>query len=388
MKKDAGTRLSISSMPYGRSPEVDEALGWWVVQYIVTPEDRGKGGKIDMERKLWLQRPRQTVSAAIMAGPGAEDHLHACLGSLIHVVDELVIADCGLSDEALRIVEQFRWGTLDGKPKRWLQAIKVIPGGDPRTDGFESPRNRALEHCTQDWVLWLDTDEWLLQPFAVNKFLRPNVFNGYSIRQHHFSVDANFGADLPVRLFRNDGRMRWYGMIHEHPEAGLNQGPGIVVVLPDVHIPHVGYLIESGRRVKFGRNLPLLEADIKKYPDRKLQKHFIMRDKMLMVGYELRQNGHRVTDGIKQVCNEVVAIYREHFLGQGHFTNVDPIEYYSQANAVLAQGFDSHFSIVVDKVNAKPNGGTQVRFATEEDMVVEITRRARDAAAPLATKYW
>lgn len=391
--KGRSSQLSISSMPFGHSPETDEALGWWVVQYEVHPDGRGKVGAIDMDRKLAIQRPRQTVSATIMAGgETAEETLHWCLKSLAHVADELIIADCGLSEESHRIIDQYRWVPLDGKPHAYLLDIRIIPGGDPKVDGFEAPRNKALSEARGDWVLWLDTDEKLLQPDKVAKYLRPNGFDGYSIKQHHFSVDANFGADLPVRLFRNPLKtgsgMRFIGMIHEHPEKGLNMGPGAVTVLPDVHIPHVGYLIESGRQKKFGRNLPMLEADMAKYPERLLQKHFIMRDKMLLVGNELRNNGSRVTPQIRKACDEVVELYRKHFLGKGHFTNVDPIEYYSQANAVLAQGFDSAFSINVDKVDAHLNGTTKARFASVDDFVAEITNRARDAAAPMATRYW
>lgn len=391
--KGAAAKSSISSMPYGHSPETDEALGWWVIQYVVTEDGRGKVGKIDFERKIAFARPRQTVSAILMlGGPHVDETLHWCLKSLTHVADEVIIADCGLSAEAHRIIDQYRWKPLDGQPHNYLLSIKVIPGGDPKRDGFETPRNKALAEATQDWVLWIDADEKLLQPEKLAKYLRPNAFDGYSIKQHHFSVDANFGADLPVRLFRNPlvtgSGMRFIGMIHEHPEKALNQGPGMVTVLPDVHIPHVGYLIESGRQVKFGRNLPLLEEDIKKYPERLLQKHFIMRDKMLLVGYELRQNGNRVTPTIQQNCREVVELYRKHFLGKGHFTNVDPIEYYSQANAILGQGFDAVISISVDKVDAKPNGSTKARFATQEDFVADVTNRARDAAAPMETRYW
>ena len=388
--KGPSSRLSISSMPYGHSPETDEALGWWVAQYIVTDEGRGKVGTIDFDRKLALQRPRQTVSAAIMAGPGCEETLHWCLRSMVHLVDELVIADCGMSPEAHRILQGYVWQGLDGvEKKNYFLGIKVIPGGDPKTEGFETPRNRALAQCTQDWICWIDTDEKLLQPDKAHKYLRPNCFDGYSIHQHHFSVDANFGADLPVRLFRNRRGMRFIGMIHEHPEKEVNAGPGRVVVLPDVHIPHVGYLIESGRREKFARNLPMLEKDIAKYPDRILQKHFIMRDKMLICTYLLQQNGMRRTPQVEALCREVIEIYRKYFLGKGHFTNVDPIEYYSQANAILGQGFDSVVGITADKTDAKPNGQLKARFANQEDFLAEVTRRAADVARPFSeTRYW
>ena len=380
--KGAVAEVTISVKPYGHEPNTDEALGWWVIEYRVTPETRGVVGAIDMERKLWLQRPRQTVSTTIIAGPNSEDTLHWCLRALESMADEYVVMDCGLSEEARRIL-----ATYDSR-------MRVLPGVDPKVEGFETPRNMALLSATQDFALWIDTDERLLQPERLHKYLRDNIFQGYSIRQHHFAVDTSFDPDLPVRLFRNNGRMRFYGMIHEHPETGLNEGPGRMIVVNDAHIAHVGYLIESGRQVRFERNFPLLQRDIEKYPTRKLQKHFIMRDHMHINMYALKQNGGRITDEIRRRCRETIQIYREHFLGKGHFTNADPLQYYSQAVGLMAsttgEGIDFAFQVAADKHNAesKLNGAVKARFATVEEAVTEITHRVREAAEPYNRAYY
>jgi glycosyltransferase involved in cell wall biosynthesis/2-polyprenyl-3-methyl-5-hydroxy-6-metoxy-1,4-benzoquinol methylase len=375
--KGPESELTIQSMSFGHEPNTREPLGWWVVHYKVTPETRGKVGHIDMERKLWLQRPRQTVSANIMAGgANVDETLHWCLRSLEAVVDEVVIMDCGLSEEAHRILS-----TYDSR-------IRVFPGVDPKVHGFETPRNMGLEHCTQDWVVWIDCDEKLMAADHMTKYLRPNIFQGYSIRQHHFACDTHFDADMPVRFFRNNGKLRFFGMIHEHPEAGLNDGPGLTIVISDVHIPHVGYLLESGRQRKFDRNLPMLEADMVKYPTRRLQKHFIMREKMLIVNYELRRNGGRMTAELRQACRDVIEVWREHFRGKGHFSNVDPLTYYNQAVSLLGEGFSMAFQLAADKVQAQPNGATVTRFANQEDAEIEITHRAKQAAQPYQTRYW
>jgi len=397
--KGKAAEMRVFAMPFGHSPELDDPLGWWVVQYKVTPETRGKTGQIDWERKLALQRPRQTISAAIIAGPSCEENLHWCLNSLVHIVDELVIVDCGMSREAHRVLDTYRWkpDTLSVErmgegPQNLLFSIKVIPGVDPKQHGFETPRNMALEHCTQDWVLWVDTDEKLLQPQCVNKYLRNNIFDGYSIRQHHFAVDTHFDPDLPVRLFRNPrytgSGMRWWGMIHEHPETGLNKGPGRTIVVGDVHIPHVGYLIESGRRARFERNLPMLEADMQRYPDRILQKHFLMRDQILLCTQELQRNGGQVTEPIKQRARDVIRLYREHFLGKGFFSNTDPITYYSQAVTMLGEGFDALIGLSADKIDAKPNGQLKARFMNMDDYMTEVTRRARETAQKYESRYY
>lgn len=393
--KGAEANVTTTSMSFGISPITHEPLGWWVIQYIVTAENRGKIGAIDMERKLWLQRPRQTVSATIIAGPKAEETLHWCLRSLENVADEVIIMDCGLANEAKRIIQSYEWRDFDEsrsiaeqRDQRSFLNIRVLPGVNPTREGFETPRNMAIQHATQDWILWIDTDEKIIQSEKMTKYLRKNMFQGYSIRQHHFSVDTHFDADMPVRLFRNNGKLRFYGMIHEHPESELNKGPGTTIVLADVHIPHVGYLIESGRQVKFHRNWPMLQADIAKYPTRMLQKHFIMRDEMLLVNQEIHQNGGRMSASIRDRCQKVIDTYREFFLGKGHFSNIDPIGYYSQACAVLGLGFDTSISLSANRDDAQPGALLKVRFANMQDYLAEVTRRAQDVARPYENQYW
>lgn len=393
--KGSDANVSTCVMPFGYSAETAEPLGWWVVQYQVTAENRGKVGVIDMVRKLALQRPRQTLSAAIIAGPNCEETLHWCLRSIEHQADEVIIVDCGLSDEAKRIISTYSWQDFDPtrslaeqRGRRHFLNIKVVPGVDPKVEGFETPRNIALEHCTQDWVLWIDTDEKLLQPERLTKYLRSNIFQGYSIKQHHFAVDHAFDADMPVRMLRNNGRLRFFGMIHEHPETELNKGPGRTIVISDAHIAHVGYLIESGRQQRFRRNLPMLQADMAKYPERLLQKHFIMRDTILLCSYDLQRNGGVVTPEIKARAEEVVRLYRKYFMGKGHFTNSDPLIYYSQACTLLGIGFDATFQVSADKYDAQPGALLKGRFATVDDFMAETARRAKDSVQHFENRYW
>lgn len=368
--------FTITIMPFSMAQPLDEPLGFHIVEYTVQPGC--PTGQIDMARKLRLQRPRQTVSLNMMAGPGAEEMLHWSLRSVKHLVDEVVLVDTGMTEEGRRIAAQY--------------PVRIVSGSSPIEAGFETPRNEGLPHCRMDWVLWLDTDEKMLDVEKAHKYLRGNLFNGYSIRQHHFAVDTGFKPDMPVRLFRRglcQGKaMRWFGMIHEHPELGINEGPGQTIILSDVHIAHVGYLIESTRRERFSRNYPLLQRDIERYPERLLQKHFVMRDNMLLVMYEIQQNGGRPTEDIRRRCRETVELYRKHFLGRGGYLNTDSIQYYSQALQVLGEGFEAAFQIAAGKDQANPDGVTRVRFATLEDMEKELAWRAREAAAPFADKWW
>lgn len=371
--------LAVHVKPYVIDQILERPLGWHVVEYQVTAGT--PTGTIDLARKHRLQRPVQTVDAILMAGAGAEETLHWCLRSLKHVAEQVIIADTGMNDEGRRIAASYA---------PW---VRVVTGSDPKEAGFETPRNEGLERATADFALWIDTDEKLVNPVAIHKYLRQNCFHGYSIRQHHFACDTTFKPDMPVRLFRrrgspDGGRMQFYGMIHEHPEVGLNKGPGLTITLSDVHIAHVGYLMEHIRRDRFARNYPLLQRDMAKYPDRLLQKHFILRDNMLLAVYEIQQNGGQLTPQVVARCEETVAIYQQYFLGKGGYLNTDSIIYYSQALELLGRGVEVSYAIGAAKQGSALNGAQKVRFETLEDLEKEITHHAKEAATPYLNRWY
>lgn len=370
--------LEIDFTYYNRSPQSGEGLGHFLLSF---KSDEKEIPPIDIDRKLRLQRPMQTVSATIMAGGNAvEETAEWCLRSVRDVANEIIVVDCGMSETARRIVDRF--------------ADLVIPHASPLKSGFEAPRNTALAEANMDWVLWIDMDERLLGATQLFKYLRDNTYPGYSVKQHHFSVDAAFPPDMPVRLFRlnrKDGKkMRFFGMLHEHPETALNEGPGEILVLPDTNIAHVGYLTEDVRRARFSRNHPLLQADREKYPKRILQQHFIMRDNMLIAGYILQQNGSQLTPEIEALARETVKIYREHFLGKKQYANVDSRQYYSQALSLLGEGVDLSINIQAarDGVGDQLNGGQRVRFATIEEAQIDLGQILKEKMEPLTGKYW
>ena len=353
-----------------------ETCGYHIVDYEADHEPLGE---IDMARKLRVQAPRQTLSVSMIAGPGAETLMRWPLASVRDVADEIVIADTGMNEVALRAASDY--------------GARLVKGSDPKTAGFETSRNESLDACLSDWVLWIDTDEKLLDPPNLTKFLREGLFHGLSIRQHHFAVDAQWQPDMPVRCFRNrplDGKpMRFFGMIHEHPETGVNEGPGEVLLLPDVHIAHVGYLNETARRKRFLRNNPLMIEDIKKYPDRHLQKHFILRDLGLLNMYDLQNNGGVITGEMIDRANRMKEIYREHFHAKKSFTNIDSLHYYTQALRLLNEGVEVTFSLGAERDGhgARANGLIEARYATVEEAEQDIAFRMRNVMAPLMPEH-
>src|SRR6478609_8235120 len=79
-----------------------------------------------------------------------------CLDSVRDVVDEMVVLDTGSVDDTVALAEaagatvhHFTW-----------------------VDDFSAARNAALAHCTGDWALVLDADEWLESGAAALESLR------------------------------------------------------------------------------------------------------------------------------------------------------------------------------------------------------------------------
>ncbi len=71
--------------------------------------------------------------------------LPGCLASVTELVDEIVIADTGSTDNTVEIATK--------------AGAKVIP--IEWQDDFAAARNQALAQVTGDWVLVLDADETL-----------------------------------------------------------------------------------------------------------------------------------------------------------------------------------------------------------------------------------
>jgi glycosyltransferase involved in cell wall biosynthesis/2-polyprenyl-3-methyl-5-hydroxy-6-metoxy-1,4-benzoquinol methylase len=365
-------------IPGGMNDKCRETMGWYYVKYEKT---NAPTGIIDLDRKLAIQVPRQTLSACMIVGGKQEGLLYRCLDSIVNVADEIIIADTGMSTSSLRILQD----------EKYKGKITLIPNVEsPLSSGFDTARNESIKHAKGDWILWIDSDEELLTPEKILKFLKNNPYNGYSIRQHHFSAQPSnaFKADLPVRLFRNHKGIKFFGVVHEHPEKTINVGVGASTIIGDVDIAHDGYLTEDGRRKRFDRNYRLLLADREKYPERMLGKFLIMRDWCHIVRYNMERNGGQITSEIVDYCNKVIKMYKNEFLGKQSMMSSDGLGYYSEALTVLGQGLEYSFNIDIKPQQSYLNGGDiTARFADKEDFMKYLTHTINSQTEPFQGKY-
>jgi glycosyltransferase involved in cell wall biosynthesis len=161
------------------------------------------------------------ISAAIIAG-GQTDTARAMVERLMPrmiesiegVVDQVVIIDTGLSPATRSFLS----------PKQNLAGIDrtFLRIRSPWQDDFSEARNESIEHCEGDWILVIDTDEYLecLDIEALRKYLKDlpseidRVWMEVTI-QDAKSQYVTSRLNSP-RLFRN-GTVKYVGAVHNQP---------------------------------------------------------------------------------------------------------------------------------------------------------------------------
>lgn len=194
----------------------------------------------------------QPLISASMIVRDEERHLHDCLASLQGVVDEMVVVDTGSVDGTVSIAESF--------------GARVLH--HPWTGDFAEARNVGLDAARGQWILYIDADE-RLQPVArsdVEALLAGAEREvGFRVRLH---PHVGWTPYLEYRIWRNDPRIRFEGVIHEKIVYSLDrvaEDDGRVISDCMLTLDHVGY--EGDQTHKHHRNLPLLEEQLAAEPD-------------------------------------------------------------------------------------------------------------------------
>ena len=190
--------------------------------------------------------------SAAMIVRDEERFIEECLLSIKEVVDEVVIVDTGSTDKTREIAVK--------------HGAKVYDL--PWTGNFAAARNRALEHSSGEWILYIDADERLrpADKSYVRDILSDRGKAGYTVR---FYPIIGYTFYREYRIFRNDPRIRFEGVIHESmlsPLKAFEREEGLVIGEADLAIDHVGY--EGDLTDKHVRNLPMLRKQIENDPAR------------------------------------------------------------------------------------------------------------------------
>jgi len=191
------------------------------------------------------------LSAALIV-KNEERFLEQCLLSIKEIVDETVVVDTGSTDRTKQIAKECGARLHDFK---W-------------TDDFAAARNCALDRSRGEWILYIDADE-RARPCPASHLrsqLSNSAYVGYYVLLH---PRPGFTPYRELRLFRNDPRIRFQGIIHESIWPGIHDYRAAQrgqIGQSDLVLDHEGY--EGDQHVKHLRNLPLLRRALMEDPGR------------------------------------------------------------------------------------------------------------------------
>jgi glycosyltransferase involved in cell wall biosynthesis/2-polyprenyl-3-methyl-5-hydroxy-6-metoxy-1,4-benzoquinol methylase len=334
----AGHRVEIAYAPASHD-RAGEALGSWI--WTVWPSDK-PFWRPNYERKLKLYAPRETISACMIVRDG-EKTLRKCLESFVDWVDEIVICiDPLTSDRTLDVCRNLA-SDFPNRPFTYAIAEKSA-----LRDGFDAARNESIDKASGDWILWCDADEEIKNPWNLHRLARFSMHHGYGCAQVHYACDPEqvLTTDFPCRLFRNRKGIKFYGVIHEHPESELGKAVHNSLVRPEVKFLHNGYVDEEARRKRYQRNLPLLIRDREKYPTRELNKFLWLRDLAQGMMFEQEQMGGMVAPEHVERAKEGIRIMEELVDSSPHLRMIsDAMQYYTHCVVTSGGGFESEITV-------------------------------------------
>jgi cytochrome P450/tetratricopeptide (TPR) repeat protein len=191
-----------------------------------------------------------------MIARNEERDLRACLKSVAHLVDEIVVTDVGLDDNTKAVAASFGARVVDFA---W-------------SDDWSAARNQGLRQATGAWIFWLDADERL---DAENQRRLRELFAGLKDENVAYAMmqlsrpQTTTGVAIQVeqvRLFRNHPEIHWQYRLHNQILPALRRH-GTEVRQTEITIEHLGFQDESVVSAKLERNLRILRLEQAERPD-------------------------------------------------------------------------------------------------------------------------
>jgi len=212
------------------------------------------------KRYIKMSSEKPTLSLCMIVKNEAEN-LPQCLEPIKDVFDQIVIVDTGSCDNTVEIAKSY------GAEVHYFEW----------RDDFSAARNESLKYATGDYIFFLDGDDRIehVEALKLKKLITPENACLRAKRKDVafycllFCYEAN-GQDtetFQLRLFPNLPGVEFEGLVHEQVAYSL-QRLRIRSQVCDVKITHIGYRDTDALMQKIHRNIPLLEQQIKKTPER------------------------------------------------------------------------------------------------------------------------
>lgn len=212
-----------------------------------------------------------------------EKNLKRCLESLKHlrnsIESELIVVDTGSTDNSMKIAKKY---TDKVYYREWF-------------NDFSGMRNVTIGYAKGEWIFIIDADEEVDDDSELVRFLSSDnqyTFNNAILTVRNFLTSKNNEyADMKSpRIFRNDGKFKYSGRVHNEPVCG---SPSIEL---DVKLKHYGYVSDDKKLMekKFNRTSTLLIEELKERP------RDVYYNYQLAVSYGMHNDFQKALDQMKK----------------------------------------------------------------------------------------
>lgn len=179
-------------------------------------------------------------------------NLPRCLGSLKEF-DEIVIYDTGSTDDTIQVATSL--------------GAKVFQGDPIEPFHFAEARNRALEHCSNDWIFSVDADEELkpgssqIIKSAIDR-RGPTGVTGLKIK---FILGTERDAFFDRLVVFRKSIWNWEYRIHEELYA-ISKDKGGFLLVREAVLAHTRPLVSEKPSHRVNQNFELLKIEILENP--------------------------------------------------------------------------------------------------------------------------
>ncbi|GET05222.1 hypothetical protein SY212_02520 [Ligilactobacillus agilis] len=220
--------------------------------FTVSNDSRAK----DQLARLEKRKSEQMISACIIT-KNNQATIEECLTSLYKYNVEIVIADTGSTDKTVELAQQF---TDKVYHFDWI-------------DDFAAARNFVASKASFDYILSLDSDEYLIEGLReeLEAFFRKEdttctlgMYNIVNILGK--GKRKNASATIVARIY-NRQYFKYYYQIHEQLEKIASRSDTLIYSTLDLEVLHYGYLDKKISIKKNKRNLKLLLKQLDMTPN-------------------------------------------------------------------------------------------------------------------------
>jgi len=203
----------------------------------------------------------EQISVIVITHAGHSEELPKMLASLPKGIEICIVETVESDMDYFQIDDVFEHEGNDYRTGTWYY----------KNFSFAKARNHSIDLATNDWCVWMDSDDYLLPQFQddLKDLVKlPKGVGGVTMGCFGSQTPYNPGEKteyyaIPhLRAFRKSTGVRFTGLVHEQVQPQL-EAALFTIVTSSIMIAHMGYIAtREDMLARFERNVKLLSAQV------------------------------------------------------------------------------------------------------------------------------